>query len=669
MNHAERVTLVAQALAQFQAGQLVAAARDFDAVLTAFPDDAEALDLSALVAIGQGRYSDAVRRAARAAFLQDVPRFHGNLGVALGHAGRHEEAVLAYRRALARQPVYPEALNNLGISYLRLGQPQAAEEVFRAALSSRADYGEAWMNLGDSLQGQGRLVEAVAAYEQGIAYNPGLARVALGQVQRRLGRKKAALATYRADLAHRPDDPDALNNLAAALADAHNKGEGSAAAIGSVARARMRQAQLEEAASYAARAITLRPDFQEAHSNLGNILRWLDRSAEAEGVLRRAIALRPHDSGAYHNLGLVLQELGRHDEARAVLDLGIALAPEDAEIQYSRAVGLLRQGCLTEGWPAYECRFRIGQAGGSLHHFEANPPWRGEAAAGRTVLVVAEQGLGDTLQFVRYAPLMAERGIQVVVAAQAPLLPLLKTLPGVAESRVRIINQIGNYPPYDLHCPMLSLPRAFGTTLTTIPAPPAYLSVPAEVAARWAEHTAFSAASPTKRLRVGLIWGGNPRHVNDRRRSTGLMALMPLFRLPAIDWFSLQVGDPAGEVALVDPVRLPPSGLTDLAPSLTDFAETAAAVSQLDLLISVDTAVAHLGGALGRPVWLMLPQSPDWRWLTAGSRSPWYPSMRLFRQDQSARWQPVIAAIADALAGLLIDRGMVTIGELAEAAR
>ena len=654
MNAAERDKTVAQGLEQYQSGLLTSAAELLDRVLADCPDDAEALDLSGLVAIARGNFVQAIARTGKAARLQASPRYQSNFGVALGHAGRHEEALAAYRQAIALRPDYPEAYNNLGISLRYLGQLQAAQDAFTEALARRPDYADAFMNLADTLQSLGRLDEAVAAYEQALSLNPRASRATLGQALRRLGRAAAALVAYRTDLKHRPDDPDALNNLAAALADAHNSGEGSGDKdITPSELTRRRRGRLEEAAGYCRQAIVLRPAFQEAYSNLGNILRWLDRLAEAETALRRAIALRPADAGAYNNLGLVLQEMDRHDEARAVLELAIGLAPEDPEIHYSLATGLLRQGRLEEGWAEYDWRFRINQAGASLNAFRSNPPWRGEPAAGKTMLLTAEQGLGDTLQFVRYVPLMTERGLRVIVAAQAALVRILHTLPGVADGLVEIINQIGNYPAYDLHCPMLSLPRAFNTTLETVPAARHYLSVPLDAEVKWTNHTALCRAAGDKRIRVGLVWGGNARHVNDTRRSLPLETLAPLLWLPGVQWFSLQVGDRSLELQSAALDLPPDGGVVDLSSELVDFTDTAAVVSQLDLVIAADTGVAHLAGALGKAVWVMLPRSPDWRWLASGSRSPWYPTMRLFRQDHTRRWPSVVADVTDALKALL----------------
>lgn len=646
---------LARSFELWQSGSAEEAARLLDDLLRQAPDDPDVFELAGLVALARGAVAQALTYTEHAARIGTAARYHANHGVALGHAGQHAAAAEAYREALRRQPAYPEAHNNLGLALALLGQPLPAEQSFRAALALRSDYAEAWTNLGDALQMQGRLHEAVTAYREGIARNPRSRRSGLGHTLRRLGQREAALASYRADTAHYPDDADAFNNLAAALIDAHGDGLGDdRSGVRWTERARRRMDRLEEALGCCRKALALRPDLQQALCNTGNILRWLDRAAEAEPVLRRAIALRPSDAGAYNNLGLVLQERDRPDEALAVLDLAQALAPEDAEIQYSRATGLLRQGRLQEGWAAYDCRFRIGQAGNALSLFETHPPWAGEPAAGRTLLVLAEQGLGDTLQFVRYAPLIAARGLKVVIAAQAPLLPLLKTMDGVIEGDIRIINQIGTYPRYDLHCPMLSLPRAFGTTLETIPASVPYLKVPEDAAAAWVASPLSEWVEGRDRpLRVGLAWGGNPRHVNDLRRSIPLASLAPFFALPGIRWFNLQLGERREELQTLDPDLLSAGTLTDLSSRLTDFAQTAAAVSSLDLVICADTAVAHLAGALGKPVWVMLPHTPDWRWLAAGRRSPWYPSMRLFRQTAQCRWHEVALAVADELAGLL----------------
>ena len=318
----------------------------------------------------------------------------------------------------------------------------------------------------------------------------------------------------------------------------------------------------------------------------------------------------------------------------AVLDLAVALEPTDIDTRYHRALLQLLMGNLAEGFAGYEARFETKLWRGDKRHFR-QPEWRGEELAGRTILLYAEQGLGDTLQFCRYAALVAARGGRVVLEAPPPLRHLLDGLAGVE----RLIAHGEEPGDFDVQCPLLALPHLLGTDLESIPAAIPYLATPDDVRRAWRDRLGRRV-----RTRVGLVWAGNPRFINDRRRSLPFAALAPLWSLPSIDWFSLQVGPRAEDLASA------PSGLiTDLAPELHDFAETAAAVEQMDLVISVDTAVAHLAGALSKPVLLLLPFAPDWRWMRRGETSPWYPGHRLLRQDMRREWANVIDAAVTAL--------------------
>jgi hypothetical protein len=296
---------------------------------------------------------------------------------------------------------------------------------------------------------------------------------------------------------------------------------------------------------------------------------------------------------------------------------------------------VLLLGRLVEGFEEYEARFTTKQGLADRRYF-AQPIWSGEPIVGQTVLLHAEQGLGDTIQFVRYVPFVAERDARVLLEVEAPLARLVHSVEGVSKVIVR-----GEAPPgFDVHAPLLSLPRAVGTVLSTIPARVPYLAPPPEAQTRW-----LSRLPKTQCRRIGIVWAGNPRQPNDRRRSVPFPALAPLWELPDVRWVSLQVGPRSQDLLAVR------EGLIDdLAPELDDFAETAAAVLRLDLVIAVDTAAAHLAGALGIPTWIMLPFASDWRWLCTGDRSPWYPSVRLFRQNADRSWAPVVEAIARAIA-------------------
>ena len=612
---------LARALAAHRAGRLPEAVALYQALLAVDPHDPDALHGLGMVADAEGNPARAAELIGQALATRETARFRCNFALVLGRLGRHTEAVQNCERALSAYPDYPEALNNLGASLQALHRLVEAERAFRRAVAIRPAYAEAWGNLGNVLRSLGRTADAASAYEQAVAHNPLTPRMPLGQALRDLGRPTEAVAAFEADVGRAPDDPEALNNLGVGLL-----GLGRAT----------------EALACFERALAVRPDHPRVLANLGNALRGLGRLAESETALRRVVALRPTEVSDYDNLSITLQAQGRTHEALAVLDLAAALKPAHAETRSYRGMLLLSLGRLAEGWDDYEARFSIWQAGTDYARYAALPHWQGEPLQGRTILLLPEQGFGDTIQFARYAPLVKARGARVLLGAWKPLLPLMRSLPGVDA----VVAAGQKAPPYDFHCPLLSLPRAFGTTLDTIPNQTPYLHPEPAAVARWA--TRLETGAPA--LRVGLVWAGSPRHLDDNRRSLPFAALAPLWAIPGVRWFSLQVGDRAADLGT--DAALPASGIEDLAPELTDFAESAAALASLDLVITVDTAVAHLAGALGRPTWVLLARVPDWRWLRTGEKSPWYPTMRLFRQDDRRTWMPVCQAIADALRNL-----------------
>ena len=385
------------------------------------------------------------------------------------------------------------------------------------------------------------------------------------------------------------------------------------------------------AAAYNA-AIRLQPDFTEAYSNLGNTLLDLERLDDAVAAYNAAIRLQPDFAQAHSNLGNALQHLGQLDDAVAAYNNAIRFKPDFAEAHYYLGLGLLLSGDLSNGWREHEWRWLGGHKELKARGF-TQPLWRGEDLHGRTILLHAEQGLGDTIQFCRYASLVADRGGRVVLEAPRALLRLLSGLQGVD----RLIAAGEPLPAFDFHCPLMSLPTVFGTTLATIPATIPYIHVKETRRQFWQQRL-----GPSSGRRVGIVWAGNPKHKNDRNRSLPFAALTPLWNIPGIRWYSLQVGE-----RQTDLIAAPPG---------VDFAETAAAMSQLDLVVTVDTSVAHLAGAIGRSNWVMLPFAPDSRWLTGRQDSPWYPSVRLFRQTERGEWGHVMNDIAAALAVELVDR-------------
>lgn len=427
------------------------------------------------------------------------------------------------------------------------------------------------------------------------------------------GRLGSAERLYRQILARQPDDATALHNL------------------GLIAQ---QTGHTDDALRLMARSLQLAPNAAAWWFNLGEVHRRLDDMPRAAEALRRAVAIKPDYAQAWDTLASALREMGRYDEAMPCLDRALGLRPDLAIIHWNRAIALLLEGRLVEGWAEAEWRLAYTPA---LRRDFPQPAWDGGDLAGRTILLHAEQGLGDAIQFCRYAPIVAARGGQVVLECQPELADLLATAPGVSQ----VVRRGDPLPAFDVHCPLLSLPHRFGTTLQTIPAATPYLAPdPAKVQA-WRSRLAGD-------VKVGLAWAGSSGHANDRQRSCRLSDFAPLANVPGVTFYSLQKG-PAASQAVNHPPGL---RLLDPAADLHDFSDTAALVANLDLVISVDTAVVHLAGALAKPTWVLLPFNPDWRWLRERQDTPWYPAMRLFRQRERGSWTSVFERVAAELAGM-----------------
>jgi hypothetical protein len=354
----------------------------------------------------------------------------------------------------------------------------------------------------------------------------------------------------------------------------------------------------------------------------------------------KALALRPDSIPALLNKASALTQIRRINEAIDVYHQVKTIDPDNADAAWNLAFLALLQGDFEAGWAGREVRWRTHIRPARYPHF-AQAMWRGEdGIEGKTILIYADEGMGDSIQFARYAPLLAARGARVILAVQEPLQGLLTGLSGVS----LCVSRDEALPAFDLHCPMCNLPLAFGTRLDTIPSAISYLPAPAPARVQSWEQRLLNRLGPVRKLRVGLAWSGNPGHLNDHNRSLPLRALLRLCDLDA-GIISLQKDPGADDKALLDR-----ADIIDLTADLTDFAETAALVSCLDIVISVDTSVAHLAGALGRATWMLLPYSPDFRWLLDRDDSPWYPTMRLFRQGQSRDWDELVDRVRAELA-------------------
>jgi Flp pilus assembly protein TadD len=391
----------------------------------------------------------------------------------------------------------------------------------------------------------------------------------------------------------------------------------------------LHRGQHEAALELASRALELDPRHVDVLCNRGAALRNLGRYEEALADYDRAAAVNPMHAAAHNNRGVALAALNRYEEAEVAYERALAINPADDRARFNRGLSRLVRGDLARGLADFEARW-TGSDTQAGPRAMAAPQWSGrEPLEGRTILLHSEQGLGDSIQFARYVPLVAARGATVLIEAHGGLAPLLAQLPGAA----RVLERGATLPPHDFHCPLMSLAHAFGTTLESIPAKVPYLGAPAEHLERW--RTRLGARS---RPRVGLAWSGSTTLRNDRNRSIPLALLAPLQALP-IDFFSLQK-----EVRDADAAAL--GSIATFGPELADFRDTAALVELMDLVVSVDTAAAHLAGAMAKPVWVLLPWSPDWRWLLERTDSPWYPTARLCRQERPGDWPGVIARLA-----------------------
>jgi tetratricopeptide (TPR) repeat protein len=633
------------ALVQLLLGERETALASFDRALAVRPNHAEALSNRGVTLRELRRFEEALASFHRALKVRpDHVEALSNRGLTLHELRRFKEALTSFDRALKVRPDYAIALFNRGLTLHELKQFEEALASFDSALRVQPNYAEVFCNRGLTLRELKRFDEALASFDRALKVRPNYAEALShrGITLHELKRFEEALASYDCALKVRPNYPEVLSNRGLTLHALMRYGDALASfdqaltlrpdhaeALSNRGMTLRELSRFEDALESYDHALIVLPDFAKALSNRGNALHELNRFEEALASFDRALGVDPNCAEALSNRGVTLHALMRFEEALASFERSLKLRPDYADTHYNEALCRMLIGDFNHGWEKCEWRWETEHASDKKRNF-AQPLWLGsDEIAGKTILLHGEQGFGDMIQFCRYVPLVAERAAQVILEIAEPLRELMHSLSGVAQ----IISKGDPLPYFDLHCPLLSLPLAFRTGLKTIPSACPYLRASPQAILHW-----DARLGSAKRPRIGLVWSGRPTHRNDRNRSIKLSALLPLLDIDAV-FVSLQRDVRADDVAtLKDDGKI-------IHFDLKDFSDTAALISNLDLVISVDTSVAHLAGALSKPVWVLLSFIPDWRWLLDRDDSPWYPTARLFRQEGNRKWGNVIARV------------------------
>jgi tetratricopeptide (TPR) repeat protein len=631
-------------------GALAQAKGIYQRILEQEPRHAGALHLWGMVAYEQGQVETAIEKIQAAIEINPSnPIYHSNLGNIFREQRRLEEAALACREAIRLKPDYAEAHMNLGNVLRDCRQLDEAIAEFREAIRVRPQFGQGYANLGSALLEKGQLDEGIAECQHAIQLDPGRAEAHsdLGVALLKKGRSEDAIRSCQEAIRLRPRYAAAYVNLGCALNRLKKFEEAAGAfreaiqidpriadAYSNLGTAYFQRGDFEGAIAAFREAAKLEPHNAVVLNNLGSSLGEAGRLRESIEMFRRAVEIDDQYAEAYNNLAGATRRNLQMEESIAAARRAIQIKPNFVDAHFSLSLSLLTCGEFSEGWNEYEWRLRREpEASAQLRY--CGPRWNGEDLRNKTILLHAEQGHGDTIHFIRYAPLVAARGGRVVVECQPALTRLLSQIPCVDQ----VVAEGEPLPKFDLHCPLLSLPFLFKTDEKSIPASVPYLKVDPRLSELWNGRLLQEGEG----RRIGLVWAGSPSQIRDKNRSMKFENLSPLIGSQNAMFFSLQ----KGEAAYQFPKDIP--NLRDFSSQLNDFADTAALLDNLDLIITVDTAVGHLAGAIGRPVWVLLAYSPDWRWMLRREDSPCYPAMRLFRQAVPGEWTTVINRVVNAL--------------------
>jgi tetratricopeptide (TPR) repeat protein len=633
-----------------QAGNLQESERLCREVLAREPHHADAMHLLGVLAYQTGRRDIAVDFIQRAITANPQrPHYYSNLGLALASTGQYEQAISMYRRALSMSPNYPEAYNNMGMALRAQSKLDEAINAYRQALSLRPDSPETLNNLGNALGAKGQWDQAVDSYRTALSLRADYAEAHnnLGYALNAHKLYDQAIVSYRRALELQPRSAVTWCNLGNALRETAEWDKSIAAqrqavaldpnlaeAYFGLAAALLEKVQLDEAQAAAHRALALNPQYAQAHNVLGNILQGKSELNSALDCYEKTLELEPSQLVALVNIGNVMHLKGEYGAALDIYRRVLTIEPDHVHAHWNLGLVSLLRGEFREGWAEYEWRRKIPEFRQAIARLD-RPLWDGSDPTGQRILLHGEQAFGDTIHFARYIHAVISRGAAVSVAAGPNIIRLLSSIPGVEQFAA----DVQSLPDFDMHCPLPSLPHVLQITEPFWSGP--YLSADPELKPKFAE---FIARAEGK-LKVGLVWAGGLRPPG---RSIALSQLAPLAH-PGIQLYTLQIG-PGREQ-----VQSPPPGMNLIDPTaaISDFADSAALVDQLDLIISIDTAAAQLAGALGKRVWTLLKFVPDWRWLLHRDDSPWYPTMRLFRQETDGDWEKPISRLAAELRGLL----------------
>jgi len=606
-------------------GELEEAIEAYNQALALKPDYAEAYNNMGNALKKQGKSIEAIEAYKKALALKpNYAEAYNNMGTVLQEQGELEEAIDAYKKALALKPDYAEAYYNMGNTLQEQGKLEEAMEALNKALSLKPNYAEAYNNMGTALQEQGELEEAIEAYKKALALKPDFAKAYynMGTVLQEQGKLEEAIEVYKKALSLKPDYAEAYNNMGIALQE---------------------QGKLEEAIEVYKKALSLKPDYAEAYNNMGNALKDQGKLEEAIEAYKDALSLKPDYAEAYSNMGLALQDQGKLEEAIGAYNKALSLKPDYAEAYYNSSFVYNLRGEFQKGLKLYEWRL-------NKKSLNAKPPrdelsWdKTKSVEGKKFVVYEEQGLGDIIQFCRYLILLEQKGADVTFKVTPALHAILQTIDG----NFRLSADLPEENTMDFEAPLMSLPYLLNTSLETIPVIHPYLFADPDNIAIWGKRLSKGS------FKVGICWQGRKSKI-DIGRSFPLSLFESISKLSNVELISLHKGEGENQITSID-FDITTLG-HDFDAGKDAFLDTAAVMMNCDLIITSDTAIAHLAGALGCPTWVALQHIPDWRWMLDCSISPWYPSMTLYRQKQRGDWAGVFDTIKQDLIVLLDKKG------------